>query len=369
MSRYDVIVLGGGIIGCAIAEELASRGQRVVVVERGSIGAEASSAAAGILSAQMDLPRPGAMFDLCQAARGMYPAWAQHLTRRSGIDVGFSVEGILYLALTSQDERRMAARMRWQRAQGVRVERWSAAEVHRREPSVDGRVRGGYVFPDEAQVDNVRLMDALARACQRAGVTMLEHACVRRVRVQRRTVRGVETDRGTLDAPVVINCLGSWASLITPPPVRLPVVPARGQMLAFQGPRGLFRRAVMSEQAYVVQRRAGRLLVGSTVEFVGFHKHLTLEGIQAILEGLRRMTSVLNRCAFVDAWSGLRPCSKDTLPIIGKTAIDGFYLATGHFRHGILLAPVTASAVADLILLGRSPVDLAPFAPHRLSLK
>lgn len=369
MARFDVVILGGGIIGCAIAEELARRDQRVVVVERGAIGAEASSAAAGILSAQMDLPRPDVMFDLCQAARRMYPAWVKHLERRSGIDVGLAVEGILYLALTSQDERRMALRMRWQRAKGVPVERWSVAEVRRREPSVDGRLRCGFFFPAEAQVDNVRLMEALQRTCQRDGVTLLEETSVQRLRIQRRAVQGVETDRGLLRAPVAINCLGSWASLVRPPPIKLSVVPARGQMLAFRGPRGLFRRAVMSEQAYVVQRRDGRLIVGSTVEFVGFRKHLTLEGIRAILGGLRRMTSALDRCECVDAWAGLRPCSNDTLPIIGKTAIGGLYLATGHFRHGILLAPVTALALADLVLLGRSSLDLAPFSPHRLTLK
>ncbi|MBI4354658.1 MAG: FAD-dependent oxidoreductase, partial [Candidatus Omnitrophica bacterium] len=292
-SSFDVIVLGGGIIGCAVAEELARRDQRVAVVERGAIGAEASSAAAGILSAQMDLVRPGAFFDLCHSARRMYPQWVRHLERRSGISVDFHVDGILYLAMTRQAERRMAARRRWQRAEGLRVERWSSAQVRRREPSVDGRLRCGFFFPREAQVDNVQLMEALRRACQRAGVTLLEQTSVRRLIIQRRAVRGVETDQGSLRAPVVINCLGSWASLVEAPPVKLPVVPARGQMLVFQGPKRLFRSAVMSEQAYVVQRRDGRLIIGSTVEFSGFQKHLTLAGVHGILSGLRRMTSAL----------------------------------------------------------------------------
>ncbi len=367
MTRYDVIVLGGGIIGCAIAEELARRGQRVVIVERGTIGAEASSAAAGILSAQMDLVRPGPFFDLCHAARRMYPQWIRYVERRSGMSVGFHVDGILYLAITKQDKQRMAARMRWQRAKGLRVECWSSTQVRRREPSVDGRVHCGFFFPTEAQIDNVRLMEALGKACQRAGVTIFEDTCVRRVRLQGKTARGVETDRGILRAPVVINGLGSWASLIEPPPIKLPVVPARGQMLAFVGPKGLFRRTVMSEEAYVVQRRDGRLIVGSTVEFTGFQKHLTLEGIHNILGGLRRMTSALDRCEFIDAWAGLRPCSKDKLPILGNTSIDGLYLATGHFRHGILLAPITATVLADLILHDRSSVDLTPFSIVRFS--
>lgn len=364
-STYDVIILGGGIIGCAIAEELARRGQRVVVVERGTIGAEASSAAAGILSAQMDLSRPGPFFDLCQSARQVYPPWVRHLERRSGISVGFHVDGMLYVAMTRQDEQRMAARLRWQVARGLRVERWSAAQVRRREPHVDGRPRCGFYVPTEAQIDNVRLMASLAKACRRARVQILEDTAAQRLLIQRRRIRGVETDHGTCKAPIVVNCLGSWASLIEPPLIKLPVVPVRGQMLAFTGPKRLFRHVVMSEQAYVVQRRDGRLIVGSTVEFVGFQKHLTLEGIHGILAGLRRMTSVLNRCTFVDAWAGLRPCSKDKLPIVGTTSIEGLYVATGHFRHGILLAPITATLLAELILRGHSSIDLTPFSLQR----
>ena len=136
-------------------------------------------------------------------------------------------------------------------------------------------------------------------------------------------------------------------------------------MLAFRGPRGLVRRAVMSEGAYVVQRRDGRLIIGSTVERVGFDKSLTLEGVAGILSGLRRMTTALDRCAFLEAWTGLRPYSPDGLPLIGKSSIGGLYVATGHFRHGILLAPATAHALAELIQTGRSAVDLGPFDPTR----
>ena len=136
-------------------------------------------------------------------------------------------------------------------------------------------------------------------------------------------------------------------------------------MLAFRGPKRLFRHAVMSERAYVVQRRDGRLLVGSTVEFSGFEKALTLEGIHGIVCGLRHMSSALSQCTFVEAWAGFRPYTPDKLPILGKTPIDGLYVATGHFRHGILMAPITAKVMAELILRGRASSDLSPFAPTR----
>ncbi len=365
MSRRDVVVLGGGIIGAALAEELARRGRRVALIERGTIGAEASSAAAGILSAQMDLPRPGPLLELCQAARKLYPSWIAHLERRSGLSLGFHVDGILYLAMSRREESAMSQRARWQRKLGLRVESWSSQQVRRHEPAVDGRIRSGFSFPTEAQVDNVRLMEALARACRKAGVEIRERTRVRRLIIRARRVRGVETDRGRLVASVVVNCLGSWAGMDRVFPIPVPVEPARGQMLAFQGPKRLVRHAVMSDQAYMVQRRDGRLILGSTIEFVGYQKSLTLEGMHSILCGVRRMTSALNECSFLEAWAGFRPCTKDRLPILGKTSIEGLYIATGHFRHGILLAPVTAQLMAELVLRGRCAVDLTPFSPCR----
>ena len=360
--RYDVIVLGGGIIGCALAEELARRGRHVIVLERSRIGAEASSAAAGILAAQIDISSHGPFFELCQAARRMYPQWVAHLERRAGRAVGLHVDGILYLAKSRQDEARMARRARWQRHRGLQVERWSAADVRRREPAVDGAVRCGFYFPTEAQLDNVLLMGVLARACRNAGVVLRETTGVRRIVVRRRAVQGVETERGRLSAPVVVNCLGSWADMGGRFPVPVPVEPARGQILAFRGSRRLLRHVVMSEEAYAVQRRDGRILVGSTVERVGFQKALTLEGMHDILCGVRRISSRLLECAFLQAWAGFRPYSRTGNPILGPTAIEGLYLATGHFRHGILLAPITAALMSELILRGRSSVDLSPFS-------
>lgn len=369
MSRVDVIILGGGIIGCALAEELARRDRRVVVVERGRIGSEASSAAAGILSAQMDLSRPAPLFDLCQASRRLYTAWVRRLERRSGLSVGYHVDGILYVAMTAAQDHAMARQARWQTAKGLRVERWSAAEVRRREPAVDGRIRCGYYFPTEAQVDNVRLMQALAIACRRAGVALQEDTAVRRVLIRNRQVTGVETDRGRLKAPVVVNCLGSWANMGGRFPVKLPVTPARGQMLAFQAPGRLFSHAVMSDQAYVVQRRDGRLIVGSTIEHVGFDKALTFEGVHGILRGLRRMTSAVNSCPFREAWAGFRPFTSHGLPILGQTSISGLYVATGHFRHGILLAPITAQLMAKALADREPAVDLASFSINRFGRK
>ncbi|MBI3996909.1 MAG: glycine oxidase ThiO [Candidatus Omnitrophica bacterium] len=366
MSRTDVLILGGGIIGCALAEELGRHGQRVAVLERGRIGAEASSAAAGILVSQTDVSHPGPLFDLCQAARRMYPRWIEHLERRTVMSVGYHVDGVLYLAMRGQDESSMKRQAKWQTRQGLRVDRWSPKEVRQHEPSVDGNIRCGFYFPTEAQVDNAVLMQALTTACRKAGVVLHETTSVRRVLVKDGTARGVDTDQGTFEAPVIVNCLGSWGALDKTFPTPVPVQPARGQMLVFLGPKRLFRHAIMSsEGAYVVQRRDGRLLLGSTVEFVGFTKALTVDGMHTILSRVRHMSSAVTACTFVESWSGLRPHTEDLLPILGSTTVDGLYVATGHFRHGILLAPITAHLMAELILRGRASIDLTPFSPQR----
>ena len=371
MTRYDVIVLGGGIIGSSLAEELARRGQRVCLVESRTIGSEASKAAAGILSAQMDVDRPGPFFELCQAASRLYPQWIKRIERHSRLRVGYHREGVLYLAYTSAEVRSMERRARWQRKAGLPVERWTSRQVCRREPNLAGKMAAGFFFPAEGQVDNAKLMEALAVACRQAGVRALEHTEALRLSTRGDRVVGVRTQQGALAAPVVVNCLGSWAGLkhLTMPTP--PVVPARGQILVFRPAPGFFRTAVMSELAYGVQRRDGRLLVGSTIEFVGYRKQLTADGMRSILAGFAHMVrpEALAQCAFEEAWAGLRPCSQDRLPILGRTALEGLYVASGHFRHGILLAPMTAQLMADLILTGRSScaIDLAGFSIARFA--
>ena len=365
--RFDVVVLGGGIIGCATAWELAQRGRRVALIERGMIGAEASKAAAGILSGQMDVERPGPFFDLCQASTRLYPAWVRALERASGRPVGYHGDGILYLACSRADVQRMDARRRWQTRRGLRVERWSPRDVSRREPNVQGRIRAGFFFPAESQVDNVELMEALASACRKAGVRIEERTDAQQVLVRRRRVTGIRTSRGTYHAPVVVNCLGSWAPLRGAPIPRPVIAPARGQMLAFDAPTRLLRHVVMAEAAYGVQRRDGRLIVGSTVEFVGFDRRVTLDGMARILSGFRSVMHprVFDRATFREAWAGLRPYTIDRRPILGATRIAGLYMAVGHFRHGILLAPFTARLMAELILTGRASFDLSPFSLDR----
>ncbi len=365
MSTFDAIILGGGIIGASLAEELARHGRRVALVERARIGAEASSAAAGVLSSQMDVPQPDTFFDLCQASRKMYPRWVEHIQRRSGLSVGYSADGVLYIAMTGRQEAIMDRRIRWQMRQGLKAKRLSARDVKRLYPVVDGRIKRGYFFPNEAQIDNALLMEALGIAVRKAGVQVFEGVSARRLRVEQGKVQGVETDQNTLRSPVVVNCLGSWSGFEPASTLRLPVQPIRGQIMVFDAPRGTLRFPVMAERAYAVQRQDGRVLVGSTLEAAGFQKALTAGGMHDILCGLKSVMSAVNSWTFAHAWAGLRPCTPDKLPILGPTPIEGFFVATAHYRHGILLAPITARILTDLILTGRTPFDLELFSPLR----
>ena len=371
--RYDSLIIGGGIIGCAIAEELARRKQRVALIERGRIGAEASSAAAGILSAQMDVDEPGSFFDLCQAARRLYPAWIKRMERlaRAPSRAGYVREGVLYVAYTDEEQQRMERRARWQRKAGLPVDRWSSREICRREPNLLPTGRAGFFFPAEGQVDNTLLMGVLAAACRRAGVAVFEDTEALRLITRREAVVGLDTSRGRFEAGAVINSLGSWAGLDGLSLPKPPIAPARGQILVFDAPTRFFRSAVMAEPAYGVQRRDGRLLVGSTIEFVGYDRRVTFEGLRGILAGFHRMVrpEALAQCAFREAWAGLRPCSADRLPVLGPTGYDGLYIAAGHFRHGILLAPITAQVIADLVTTGQTDpsLNLSPFSLIRFS--
>ncbi len=364
---FDAIVLGGGIIGAALADELGRRGQKVLLIERLQLGAEASTAAAGILSAQMDIRHPGPLSDLCRASRKMYPRWIEYLKQRSGGPVGYSVDGVVYVATTGREEAALDQQVKWQKKEGLRIERWSRNEVQRQEPALEGKFKKAYYFPTEAQVDTPVLMRALRTACVRSGVTLQEQTQVNKLIIENQVVKGVETDKGEFHSKVVVNCLGSWAHLEGQFPVHLPIQPAKGQMVSFMAPKRLFKHIVVSDKVYAVQRKDGRVLVGATVEFEGYEKGVTVEGLQALLSGLRYITKdALKDCTFLEAWSGLRPHTPDGLPILGSCGIEGLYMAAGHFKHGILLAPITAKVLAESIL-SKSSIDLTPFSADRFS--
>jgi glycine oxidase len=368
-NRSEVVVVGGGVMGCSIAWRLAQRGASVTVIERGIPGAEASSAAAGMVAAQMEADAPNAGLELGLRSRALYPGVALELRELTGIDIGYEKCGILSVALDEAEERALPAKLAWQLARGLRVERLEGDSLRSLEPSLGPGVRAGLHFPDDAQVNPRELARALSQAAAASGARFLQGRYVRRVRVAHGRVEGVELDGEFLPAQAVVVAAGSWSGLVEGSGVSAELVrPVRGQIVAIETRPPLFRRCVaVHGRGYLVPRRDGTVLAGSTMEAVGFRKEVTVGGLARILTLASTLVPALAQAPVTASWSNFRPMTEDQVPLMGRTDVDGLLLATGHHRNGILLTPVTAQAMADLVLTGRSAVDLQPFAPTRFA--
>lgn len=368
----DVVIIGGGVIGLAIARALATRGMKgVILIERAKLGAESSSAAGGMLAVQAEADRPDDFLELASASRDLYPAFSRALREETGIDIELERTGTLYLAFTHEDEKEIEHRYRWQARAGMLVERLTADEARRLEPCVSPRVRGALRFPLDAQVENRRLVAALAASNEKLGVRLLTGTLVESVRMERGVVTGVETSRGIVHAPVVVIANGAWTSFIKSEDGELPTVriePVRGQMLCFETNPPLARHVIYSPRGYLIPRMDGRLLAGSTTEHAGFDKCVTGGGVHAITTHAMEIAPAILDLPLMDQWAGLRPRALDDLPVIGSCAeARGLYYATGHYRNGILLAPITGELIADRVIDGVTSPLLKAFAPDRFT--
>jgi glycine oxidase len=407
-TRADVAVVGGGVAGLASAREMARRGLSVVVVEAASAcGAEASGAAAGMLAPQSEADARDDFFELLCASREMYPAFAEALLEESGTDVELERTGTLYLALTEEDEREIGRRFEWQAGAGLEVERLSAEEARRLEPRVSERVRAALRFPRDWQVESRRLVGALAAAAEHYGARVLTKTRVEGVRVVAGRAVGLKTTRGDLSAGAVLLAAGARTSQVplvvpgredssgredsrtssgwTPHPR---IEPVRGQMLCLRqtnlsGPSffgssssdspsssaPFVRHVVYSPRGYLVPRRDGRLLAGSTSESAGFECVVTAGGINRITSNALEIAPEAASLRVADAWAGLRPRAADGLPVVGESAeVERLFYAAGHYRNGILLAPATGEIIADLLTAGTTkllPRGLEVFSPSR----
>jgi glycine oxidase len=367
----DAIVVGGGVIGLSVARSLALRGmKRISLIERAAnLGAEASHAAAGMLAPQAEADRADAFFELACKARASYDTFARSLHEETGIDIELEKTGTLYLAFTDKDQEEIEHRYVWQTRAGLAIERLTGEEARRLEPGVSPRVRAALRFPLDVQVENRRLIEALAAAVEKQGVRLYKGTRVKKLLVERGRVRGVEASQGKIEAPVVVIACGAWTSFITaegkaaPPPG---IEPVRGQMLCFETKRGLARHVIYSPRGYIVPRLDGRLLAGTTTELAGFDKSVTIEGMRRITQHALEIAPAIEGLPLVDSWAGLRPRSMDDWPVMGACAeTSGLFYATGHYRNGILLAPLTGEMLARQILTGTASPLLDAFSPAR----
>lgn len=349
----DAIVVGGGVIGCSIAWRLAQSGLKVTVFERGRVGREASRAAAGMLSPQGEAQGPGPFFEFCLRSRAMYRSFAEEITEASGIDVEYKDDGTLFVVVGGEDEKAKTKWAAWQLEAGLPLEHVSADDLRKFEPAVTELATRAIFLPEEHQVENRRLMDALEVAMKRTGVELMEEAEVSALTFERGRVAGVMSAGKRFDAGVVIVAAGTWSSrLLEPLGLNVKVIPARGQMIAVRGNGSPIKRVLHSSKVYIVPRNDGRILIGATVEYAGFHKAVTAGAINHLLSAAVELIPSIANFEMVETWCGLRPDTIDHLPIIGKSGVDNLVLATGHFRNGILLAPITSNLIAETILNG-----------------
>jgi len=360
-----VVVVGAGAIGCGIALRLAQAGAAVTVVERTRPGAEASSAAAGMLAPQLEDEGPGPFFDLCLRSRQMYPAFIAEIERLSGVNVEYLRCGALRVARNEAEADTIEKSAAWQRALGLRAEVLSAKQAVQLEPLLSPKIRAAVHLPDEHQLENRRLVRALAIAAAHAGAAF-RTGSVTRIAVRSGAAAGVEIDGQLLHADAVVIAAGAWSSLIEGGiPKTDAVKPMRGQMVQLDAGRPLLGKSVVGSAGYLVQRGDGRLLVGSTYELAGFNKQNTAAGTAAILAAAIELCPSISQLPILDSWAGLRPYTDDHWPILGAGPVPRIFLATGHLRNGILLAPITAQLIAQTVLQQAIEVDLQPFRYDR----
>ena len=381
-SSAGVVIVGGGVIGLAVARALALRGlSDVLLIERGSLGAESSSAAAGMLAPQAEANRADDFFHLACQSRDMYPAFAAALLEETGVDIELDTTGTLYLAFTDDDATAIKRRHEWQSQAGLVLEILSSEDARRLEPAISENVCAALKFPLGGQVENRRLVSALAASTERLGVRLAPGTTVTSLQTDHHGgVAGVETSRGFVSTDMVVISGGAWTSLLgltagsgkTSSDKTLPnlcIEPVRGQMLCFEANPQIARHVIHTPRGYIVPRRDGRLLAGSTTEHAGFDRRVTAEGVSSILSAALEIAPRIGALHLTASWAGLRPRAADGLPVLGPYAeIDGLFYATGHYRNGILLAPITGELIAGAIVDKVSSTSLSSFSPDRFEL-
>jgi len=369
----EVLIIGGGVIGLSIARALNKQGvKRITLLEQGKCGREASWAAAGMLSPQVEAVEPNAFFDLCCASRDLYPSFADELLDETGIDVELDRTGTLFLAFDAAEAPEIRDRFEWQSKMDLSVDELTVGEARSLEPSISDNVQSALYFPNDWQVENRKLVTALKRYAEQNEINIIEDTRVERLGIDAGRVSVAETNAGNFKADVTVIATGAWTSLIKigTAEMHVAIEPVRGQIIEFRLSEGLLRHVVCTKRGYLVPRLDARILVGSTSEIVGFDKSTTLSAETALVEMARDVIPNLKDRSIADRWAGLRPRALDGWPVLGQIpGLDNVLVATGHYRNGILLAPLTAKITAGKLTKNIESDYLSIFGADRFLLR
>ena len=373
-SEAEVVIVGAGAIGCSIARELAVRGRDVMVVERDSPGRRATWAAAGMLSPLGEAPGGGPFMELADRSLNRFGAFTQALREETGIDVEYHTNGKLHVSLGDSDDELdvMAAGPAAARFEVSRIDGEAARQL---EPALSDDVTSALLVGRDHRVNNRLLAQALLASATAAGASFRTASPVTSILKRGGRAAGIKLASGEeIEAKHLVLAAGAWSGHIDGLPRELPLRPIKGQMFAVDG-RGrtharptepVLQRVVLSSDCYIIPRDDGRLLVGATVEDVGFRKGPTPRGIASLMAAAARVIPLIPDLPLVETWAGFRPATPDHMPVIGADPdLPGLIYATGHYRNGILLAPITAACVAALIDGTEPPASLDAFSITR----
>ena len=360
MRNYDAIVIGAGIVGLSLAIELNKRGLKVLVVDKGEPGREASWAAGGMLC---DFPGETvpALQALASASVGMYPEFVHELQDESGLKIDLRSQGTLLFVEKAENEASHPF---------ILPASASAESLRELEPALlVSDETSSHLTPlylKERCVDPRDLTAAAIAAARHRGIDFSSGDHVLAVEVGDGKTSGVRTNKTRFAAGIVVNCAGAWAGQIEPH--SFPTRPVKGQMLCVVMPeKEMVRHVVRTPDVYLIPRSDGRMLIGATAEEAGFDKRTVPETIQKLRRAALELVPGLAKARMLEAWAGLRPGTPDRLPIMGPTPTPGYFVATGHFRDGILLAPITAKVMTRVITGQRPQIDISKFSASRFA--
>ncbi len=375
VSTYDVAVIGGGAIGASIAFELADAKLRTLLLDRQQPGREASWAAAGMLSPAPHVAEDAPLTPLGNESLRIYPEFVARIEDCSGVATHFERDGALELFFAEGSEIECDRLIVENARLGVRCDAVHLEQARELERSINPGTRAAMWFPEEATIEPRQLMDALLTAAQRRGVEVRANCAVTNLICEGDRCYGLVAGGERIHAKHVIVAAGCFSSSIAecnPSGTEMlaryaPTHPVRGQMIALHAPGVRLRRVLRSKGSYVVPRQDGRIVAGSTLEDVGFEKNVSTDGVRKIFESARELVPSLEGAEIIETWAGLRPGTPDGLPILGPTEVEGLLIATGHYRNGILLAPITARLIREWITRGRTEFDADRFSPMRFA--